>query len=222
MKTVAQLSLLCVIVAVMFGLPSSVCAGTLLDDFSDGNADGWTVLSEPASQWTIRDGGYHGEIAEGAEGVALIGESDWQVESIEVKIRDIQGDWLALIWRWQDVNNFDAWWININSKTLEAWPKIGAYEGAARTVQAIPLDAAKEQTFKVVITGDTFEAHFDGVPIGSYTSDKFQTGQVGLMVWNGSTTFDDVRITGPNVISGVTPVSPKGKLATLWGKLKDQ
>jgi len=90
-----------VFVTLMFFLPAPVWSGTFFDDFNGGGADGWTVLAQPASQWAIRNGGYHGEIAKGAEGVALIGEPDWQVDTIEVKVRDIQGEWGALVWRWQ-------------------------------------------------------------------------------------------------------------------------
>jgi hypothetical protein len=208
----------------MLCLPAPVIyAGTLADDFNDGNADGWTVLDKPASKWVVKGGGYSGEIAEGAEGVALIGKADWDVESIEVKIRDLKGEWMALAWRWKDVSNFDSWWIDIKNKKLEAWPKIGDYEGAARASHAIPLDVTKEATLKIVIKGDTHDAYFDGKLIGNYKNDKFKTGQVGLLVWAGSATFDDVKITGPNVVGtggGPVSVSPKGNLATFWGKMK--
>ena len=164
---------------------------------------------------------YHGSIADGTESIALIGESDWDVESIEVKIRDAEGEWFALVWRYQDLSNFDSWWLSIAGGALEAWPKVGDYEGAARASGAVPFDPAKEFTFKVVINGNDFEAFFNGEKIETYTNDAFATGQVGFLVWGGSATFDDVVITGPN-ISGDTAVRAAGKIASVWGKLKTQ
>lgn len=194
-------------------------AGTWTDNFNDGNADGWTVLADPASTWTVQDGGYRGEIGGGAEGIAYVGEDDWQVESIEVKVRSLNADYAVIIWRFKDKDNFDAWWLYAPGKTLEAWPKVGVYEGAARTTVAVPFDAAKEATVKVVLKGNTFDAYFDGALVGSYDNDALSGGKVGLLVWNGNAVFDDVVITGPN-IGNVTAVSPGGKLATTWASVK--
>jgi hypothetical protein len=191
-----------VIATLVFFFPAPVWAGTFVDDFNDGNADGWTVLDFPFSDWSIEDGGYHGEIFEGAEGLALIGEPDWQVDSVEATIRDITGEWLALVWNFQDVNNFDAWWINVNGSTVEAWPKIGAYEGAARVAEPIPLDVGGEQTMKVVISQGVYEVYFNDELMGEYLNDTFTTGQVGLLVWNATATYDDVTITGPSIAGG--------------------
>jgi hypothetical protein len=185
-----------VFVTLVFHSAAPVWAGTFFDDFNDGNADGWTVLDEPASDWDVVDGGYHGEIVGDVEGVVLIGEPDWQVESIQATIRDIEAEWLALVWRWEDVNYFDGWWINVPFSTLEAWPKLGDYEGGARVAEPIPLDVNEEHTLTIVIVEDTFEAYFDDEFIADYTNDELSTGQVGLLVWNGSATFDNVRITG--------------------------
>lgn len=45
-------------------------------------------------------------------------------------------------------------------------------------------------------------------------------GRVGLLVWEGSSGFDDVSIEGPG-IPGLA-VSPKGKLASAWARIKAQ
>lgn len=210
------------IFAILLFLPATVgWTGTFIDNFDDGNADGWTIAENAASEWNVIDGGYRGSIADGTESIALIGESDWDVESIEVKIRDAEGEWLALVWRYQDLSNFDSWWLSIAGGALESWPKVGDYEGAARASGAVPFDPAKEFTFKVVINGNDFEAFFNGEKIETYTNDAFATGQVGFLVWGGSATFDDVVITGPN-ISGDTAVSTSGKIASVWGKIKAQ
>ena len=97
------------IVAVLLFLLTTVgWTGTFIDNFDDGNADGWTIAENAASEWQVMDGGYHGSIADSTESIALTGEADWDVESIEVKVRAAEGEWLALVWRYQDLSNFDS------------------------------------------------------------------------------------------------------------------
>lgn len=214
----------CLSVMVFMGMmcqPTMGWAGIFTDDFDDGNADGWTIAENAASEWEVVDGGYHGSIVDGTESIAIIGEDDWSVESIEVKVSDVQGEWLAVVWNYRDLNNFDSWWLNVVSSTIEAWPKVGAYEGAARVTAAVPFSPAKEFTLKVIIQDDDFDALFDGEKVGTYSNNAFDTGRVGLLVWAGSATFDDVAVAGPN-ITGNAAVSPSGRTAILWGQLKAQ
>lgn len=196
-------------------------SGTFKDDFDDGNAIGWKIEENAPSKWEVINGGYSGSIATNVESIALIGEDDWDVSTIDVKIRDAQGSWLAVVFRYQDINNFDAWWLNIPSKTLEAWPKIGNYENSARVVKAVPFDPQKEFTLGIKIVGNDFTAFFDGKEVGIYTNDKFKSGRVGLLVWESSATFDDVIITGKNV-SGLMVVDNGIRCPQTWGAIKSK
>ena len=210
-----------IVILITFLLSTISWAGTFKDNFNDGDAKGWKIEENGAGKWEIKNGGYHGSIAAGVESIALTGEVDWEVDSIEVKVRDVQGSWFAIVFRYQDLNNFDSWWLNVPSKTLEAWPKIGDYEGAAKTTGAVPFDPQKELTIKIIIDKNDFNVFFDGKKIGNYTNDKFKTGRVGLLVYEGSATFDDVVIDGKN-ISGLMVINPHKKQTLLWGAIKSQ
>lgn len=218
-RTGADFYLIITIIVSVLLLPATGWAGTFTDNFGDGNADEWTIDENAASDWEVMDGGYHGSIVSATESIALIGEDDWDVESIEVKVRDAQGEWLAIVWRYRDLNNFESWWLSIINGTLEAWPKVGDYEGAARVSVAVPFDPAEEFTIRVAISGSDFDVFFNGDDMGTYSNDVFDVGKVGLLVWAGSATFDDVVITGPNIVGGLA-VKPFSKTSTLWGKLK--
>lgn len=199
---------LCIMsIAIMFLIPAMGLTGTFRDNFNDGDAKGWKIEENGAGKWEIRNCGYHGANATSAESIALTGRNDWEVDSIEVRIRDIKGDWIAIVFRYQDLSNYDAWWLNIQGKTLEAWPKVKNYGGVVKAIGAVPFDPQKECKIKIIIDKNTFNVFFDGEKISSYTNDKFKTGRVGLLVWEGSATFDDVVIKGNNV-SGVSP--PEG------------
>ncbi len=212
----------CVICFFFVFIPTTIIwAGVFKDDFNDGDAKDWKIEQNGNGKWEVKNGGYRGSIAQGVESIALIGDSEWEVDSIEVKIRDVEGSWLAVVFRYQDLNNFDSWWLNVPNKTLEAWPKIGNYEGSARKVGAVPYDPQKEFTLKIVIDKNNFTAFFDGKKVGDYTNDKFQTGRVGLLVWEGSATFDDVVIEGKN-ISGLMVIRLNKSKTSLWGAIKSQ
>lgn len=210
-----------IIVIITLLLPINGWAGTFKDNFNDGDAKGWKIEENGPGKWEVKNGGYRGSIASGVESIALVGEPDWEVDLIEVKIRDVQGSWLAVVFRYQDINNFDAWWLDISSKRLEAWPKMGDYEGNARVSVAVPFDPQKEFTLKIIIDKNNFSVFFDGKKVGDYTNDKFKTGRVGLLVWESSATFDDVIIEGKN-ISGLMVVSPHKKQPLLWGEIKSK
>ncbi len=218
--TIKNVSFQCfIIIAITFLFSAIGLAGTFRDNFNDGDAKGWIIEEKAPSKWEVKNGGYRGTIAKNVESIALIGEPDWEVDSIEVKIRDVQGSWLAIVFRYQDLDNFESWWLNVSNKTLEAWPKVGSYEGSARATAVVPFDPQKEFTIKIIIDKNTFTAFFDGKKAGDYTNDKFKTGKVGLLVWEGSATFDDVVIEGKNV-SSLMSVSPTRKQALLWGAIK--
>jgi hypothetical protein len=209
------------VIVITFLLPKIGWTGTFKDNFSDGDAKGWKIEENGAGKWEIKNGGYQGSIATGVESIALVGEDDWDVDSIEVMVSDVQGSWLAIVFRYQNLNNFDSWWLNIPNKTLEAWPKIGDYEGAAKATGAVPFDPQKEFTIKIIIDKNDFNVFFDGEKISNYTNDKFKIGRVGLLVYEGSATFDDVVMDGKN-ISGLMVINPHKKQTLLWGAIKSQ
>jgi len=54
-----------------------------------------------------------------------------------------------------------------------------------------------------------------------YTDNRYPIGQVGIGVTSAVTAhFDDFVITGDDVPNSHFPVSSKGKMPTMWGKIK--
>jgi hypothetical protein len=170
----------------------------------------------------VKNGKLCGAFAESAEAVAVVGDDSWSKEvTIEAKISEINGPWMALVWNWQNIDVFDSWWINVAAKTVEAWPKFGPanYPGVQATAN-VPFDPKKEHTLKVVSKGGTFDIFFDGKEASSYTNGELvkKGGKVGVLVWQTSACFDDIVITGPNV-RGLA-VDPAEKYTTTWGRIK--
>jgi len=56
------------------------------------------------------------------------------------------------------------------------------------------------------------------IVIATMTNKQHKSGRAGLLVWEGSSSFDDIRITGKGIPEFA--VKPKGKLATIWAQMK--
>lgn len=109
----------------------------------------------------------------------------------------------------------------MEGKTVEAWPKFGPanYSGVQATAN-VPFDPKKEHTLKVISKGSKFDVFFDGKEASSYTNEEHvkKGGKVGVLVWQSSACFDDVKITGPNAHS--LAVHPADKCSITWGGIK--
>lgn len=170
---------------------------------------------EEGGRWKVENKAYVGEELNAVEGVALIGEANWTDLTFEATIRNAEGNWMALVVRWKDVNNHCGLWVNLGNSTAEWWVKTGAY--AQQDVGAIKLNKEKYK-LKIVVKGDTFEGYYNNKLVTTMEHKDHEQGRVGLLVWQGSSSFDDVSIAGPG-IPGLA-VNSKGKLASTSARIK--
>ena len=192
---------------------AAIPAFALFFDFDDNEKpEGW---KEEGGKWKVENGVYIGEELNAVEGVTLIGEENWTDLTFEAIVRKAEGNWMALVVRWVDVNNHYGLWVNLGNSTAEWWVKAGAY--AQQDVGAIKLNKQKYK-LKVVVKGDTFEGYYNDKLVVTMEHKDHEQGRVGLLVWQGSSRFDDVSIAGPG-IPGLA-VNPQGKLAVTWARIK--
>jgi hypothetical protein len=92
------------------------------------------------------------------------------------------------------------------------------------TQDPAPGDALKEHLYKVVASGNRFEGYYDGKLIRKWQDDRFKTGLIGIGVCGdgAQATFDDFVITGDKAPDAGRAVTPRGKLAIVWGRLKER
>jgi len=212
----AQMKVYMMILAavIFFTVLSSVPSFALFFDFNNNQKPkGW---DEVGGKWQVKNGEYFGEEPAATEGVTAIGEQDWTDLTIEATVRNAQGNWMALVVRWNDKDNQYGWWVNLNSSTGEWWVKT-AGQYVADAVGPIQLDR-KEYRLKIVARGDTFEGYYNDKLIATMKHKQHKSGRTGLLVWEGSSSFDDVRITGKG-IPGLA-VHPSEKCTTTWGRIK--
>ena len=122
---------------------------------------------------------------------------------------------MALVVRWVDVNNHYGLWVNLGNSTAEWWVKTGVY--AQQDSGAIKLNKEKYK-LKIIAEGDTFKGYYNDKLVTTMEHKDHKQGRVELLVWEGSSSFDDISIMGPG-IPGLA-VNPTGKLASTWARIK--
>ncbi len=199
----------------------SAFAGTQLWEFEEKDDD-WEVAN---GNWAIKDGIYQLEKGGKAEH-ALVGEEEWGDYTVEAKIRIDEGSWAGLIFRAQSEMEYYVYYLNTQNNKSELWRHS---KGAWDTRNAVNSDipATKEVKIgneewydvKVTVEGDIFKLHINGELQSEESDGTYKTGMIGVWGWETGASFDDVMITGDNVIDTLD-VEPNQKLATTWGRLK--
>ena len=198
----------------LWTLLSAVPSFALVFDFNDNKKpQDW---KEEGGKWEVKNGEYRGEEPAATEGVALIGEKGWTDLTIETTVRNAQGNWMALVVRWNDKDNQYGWWVNLNGSTGEWWVK-SAGQYAQDASGAIKLDR-QEYKLKIVAKGNTFEGYFNDTVIATMKHQQHKSGRTGLLVWEGGSSFDDIKIAGKGIPE--LAVNLSGKLATTWARIR--
>ncbi|TSD04773.1 MAG: hypothetical protein Athens071412_648 [Parcubacteria group bacterium Athens0714_12] len=104
-----------------FFIPNVCRAENVLfqDDFNDGNADGWEVVSGSQENWRVENGKYivHVEGYDSNSG-SVAGDINWDDYIFEVEVMGIEGIDKAIEFRYVDENNMYR--INLRSFVIGA------------------------------------------------------------------------------------------------------
>ena len=210
---------LIMLLGIAFSLPTF--AGTQLWDFEEKHDD-WKVAN---GKWAIKGGVYQVEKGGRAEH-SLVGEEDWDDYTVEAKIRIDEHNWAGLVFRAQSEHEYYVYYLNIPNNKSELWRHS---KGAWDTRQAINSNIPATKKVKIeleewldvkaVIEGEIFKFYINGELQGEQKDNVYKTGKIGVWAWETAASFDDVMITGDNVIDTLA-VDANDKLATTWGRLK--
>ncbi len=230
MKLIAVTSLL------LIALPTF--AGTLRDDFNDGDIEGWqpTFAKNPENSiWEVVKGVLIGRRVSGWAADLVVGDATWKDYTIEFDMRVTERlanefggryHYAGVIGRLRVENGIeiDALGFNLNFKvppTIWSW---GWRNQAFLHDVQTPFDAELGTWYhmRAIFEGDKFECYIDGKRVASYASSVLPTGLVGLSVGGCVAEFDNVVITGDDVPDMNLSVEPTGKLATTWGRVKGE
>jgi len=210
-----------------------VWAGTLTDDFGDGDFEGWreTWMNQNQTTWKVESGVLTRENLSNWGAYLVIGDMTWQDYEVECDARlttiknAIPSIALGLRHNGQ---------VGAQSKTIAFGLMLANQfgpEGAVanylannaaniRKTKAQPFEVGKWYHLKVTVQGDHFQFYVDGSKVIDIHDKTLESGGVGLEVHAGVAQYDNVIIKGDAVPDLSLSVSPQGKLATLWAELK--
>ncbi len=175
------------------------------DDFSDGNADGWTLIS---GDWSVQQDEYHqdnsyyngGQTPYGWDQMSLLGvlpESDYVIQA-DVRLDETNySGWWGLVFRYQDSSNYYSlllyttptytrleFWTYLN----ERWQRVDW--------QIVDIDPYAWNTLRADVEGNVFDFYLNGEFMFQSTHDALADGDVGFYTEDTRASFDNWRMFG--------------------------
>ena len=216
------------LICLMMLMSFSAYSGTFFDDFDQEN-DFWVV---GMGEWTIENGVYHqtDTSSNGARGLFsyVEGSENWGNDfTIETRViihkSGVETHLEAgIMYKWQNKDNQYHVVMDQNDSIIRINKCVnGGWEQNQNINNPFKLEEWHD--IKVVVESDKHEIFIDGKNIQEYervVDDK--DGFIGLKTLGCEASFDDFRVTGPNVPdSGVgSAVESAGKIACMWSRIK--
>ncbi|MBC8236396.1 DUF1080 domain-containing protein [bacterium] len=217
------------IILTLFLMIKSTLAGTLTDDFNDGNMDEWTKVGK--GNWKIKNGELIMSPLNSPFGFA-IGEETWTDYTVSVRTKIVkhqlnlgwtEGTGLGLRYspEW-NIYFFGLATLGLGAKETLCFYMRGVWIGFH--FERKPFDWKLDTWYhlKVVAAGEQFQFYVDDELVLDYKDNVHPKGQISIGGGYAKTTahFDDFAVSGDDVPNLNYSVSPKGKLPTMWGKIK--
>ena len=173
------------------------------DDFSDNNADGWTISPlGNAAGWSVVGGVYTYIYSSGGASNSYAGNVWWSDYTVAAKIR------LSTLSNYPGgirgrVNPATgagyAVWLYPESGEIKLWRVTGWDINAAGltdlgTAGGITFDTTNFHSLALSFTGSAIKVYYDGAPIIDATDATYGSGGIALDVDNQSVEFDDVTV----------------------------
>jgi len=220
----------------------SLCfAGTLIDDFEDGDTEGWQRSPQNEKSkvfWGIEDRAIKFDPKglpwdQAISQMNFVGNqrvknvSEWKDYDLEVDLKHVErANWPGGIRARVDLDtggHYAVWLYPGDSKmNLYKNPGWDINAGLQTLGQAAyKPDVDKFHTLKISCQGPTIKVFYDGEEAITAEDKEHEKGTIALCVQDKVVYFDNVKVTGPDIPSiDMSPVEPVGKIACAWGKIK--
>ena len=211
---------------------SLASAGTFVDGFEDGVANGWRPIS---GNWQIADGKYSltEPVADADKPVISVLDSPWKVADGVITVtfsfnKISKGMERPIIFfRLKDDQNGYAFEFHGKDKWMTIGKIVGGKFTAMRGDKTDKIVINKPVTIRIELQGNIFLVFYNGVPrlrVGDVKS-KFKIGQFGLGARNADTPihFEELKVEADGVTQfapDLRPVQPQNRLTVFWVKLK--
>ena len=216
----------------------SAYAGTYVDNFDDGDFDGWEFMEcvEAGAEWKVENGILICKRTSGWPTILMMGENEWRNYSIEFDVKILQAlSNFRCVGPDMRIQNVSIPFSKISHDSvycgLGGWGKWEAFlevyinnANVKNSKKAFNSEYDRWYRFKAAANEDNFEFYIDGELITSFADSHLQTGPVSIGASGCLAHFDNVVITGDDIPdnTNIAVVSSSGKLATTWGQLRNE
>lgn len=220
-----KFAMFCMCVFLSLGLVSGLCA--LLDDFDDGNDNGWDQIQ---GDWSVKDGEYIQADTEWTTTTtnetytrSFWGSEDWTDYTLEAKVRMEGGGETAAIvgifFRVMEISpDGEYYYFRLDARAAEGPALIKSPNTILQENNGFPSEMGQDYILKVVVEGDNIACYIDGELEIELQDASFSRGAVGVGTFNTEGYFDDVSVNGEGIATN--PVEAEGKLTTTWASVK--
>lgn len=169
--------------------------GALLsDDFSDGDAAGWTPTG---GTWGVSAGGYRQSDAAATVTQSIAGDASWTNYGVAATVTPnaLTGSSIVgLFARYRDADDFYLFDWYRATKSLRILKKVA---GTVTTLATVPMSLAQGRAYRFEgrVIGDRLTFLVDGVTMVSASDSALTAGRVGVRAHTVDVTYDDVVVT---------------------------
>ncbi len=211
------------------------CCLILVASFAYAGEQSWSFEADAADwevangDWSVEDGTY--KLAKGGRAEhSVIGEVGWEDYTVEAKVRLDEGNWAGVVFRAQSEMEYYVYYLNVPNNKTELWRhKPSAWDSRDKIgeLAGVNVTIANGEWFdmRVTVEGISMKLWINGEDQGELadeTGDGYAAGQAGVWAWETAASFDDVKVSGDEIVGGETPVEPLDKLTTTWGRIKQR
>ena len=188
----------------------------LSDNFSDGNANGWTVVDDSTGTpaWQVVNGGYRqandvrGFVQSFHSGSYAFNQNGLNFTDYEVSVRlaPVSTNSVGVMFRYTNNNNYYRFTINRNQgfsrleKRVNGGFKTLAFDGRGP-------DFSQPHVVTIDVRGSSILVYLDGEALFSAQDTSLTTGTVGLFA-QGQAVFDDVVVNTTSATPAVIVSKP--------------
>ena len=235
-KTVSGIILTLLFVVMMLATISGIAGGIsgalFVDDFNDGDDEGWTVFQ---GDWQVINGEYvYG--ADGitdVDGVTVAGDIDWKDYVFEARFKFIEGDpQIYLLFRFTDYMTYEMYDGYSFQYSTDRWALFRWYsETNIPTLISIepepsPITPGEWYNARVEVLGNHMKCYINGVLKINANDSLYPRGCIGFRADCSTVAFDDAKVYAP--ISATIDIEPntlnlksKGKSVTAYIELSE-
>lgn len=205
----------CVVVAVLCAFTGTAVGAPLFeDDFSDGNADGW---SELRGNWSVGvDGWYYGE--DGTDAYSFAGDESWTDYTMTLQADGVPGGtgrtpgMFIVYFRVTGAFNqggsssipggtwyrLDVWQADgdFSPRLVNVWRQTDTRSQHKIFEEVFPWIGTDPMDVTITAVGDQIDVWLDGNQVVDLTNNANPSGRIGVSsIWEGTARFDDIVVT---------------------------